>query len=181
MTPSGWMEVANPEHPFTAMLISRSRGTCIIANVMRGVLIMRSNALPDLIEFLPCYQTKSVDELGWFTEEVEITWVNHLQTERSEYIRSCHEGSHTHISCILRIGVIDWLTKPVVFEEPKPWKLQNQNITFLRVIDWPTSTNRLQAIFSKSSSLYLLNEYLLCKKATHSMLSGTRCRLQEMI
>ena len=25
-----WVEVANPEHPFTAMLISRSRGTCLI-------------------------------------------------------------------------------------------------------------------------------------------------------
>ena len=25
-----WMEVANPEHPFTAMLISLSRGTCLI-------------------------------------------------------------------------------------------------------------------------------------------------------
>ena len=24
-----WVEVANPEHPFTAMLISRSRGTCL--------------------------------------------------------------------------------------------------------------------------------------------------------
>ena len=27
-----WVEVANPEHPFTAMLISRSRGTCLIEN-----------------------------------------------------------------------------------------------------------------------------------------------------
>ena len=26
-----WVVVANPEHPFTAMLISRSRGTCLIA------------------------------------------------------------------------------------------------------------------------------------------------------
>ena len=26
-----WVEVANPEHPFTAMLISHSRGTCLIA------------------------------------------------------------------------------------------------------------------------------------------------------
>ena len=25
-----WVEVAHPEHPFTAMLISRSRGTCLI-------------------------------------------------------------------------------------------------------------------------------------------------------
>ena len=25
-----WMEVANPEHPFMAMLISLSRGTCLI-------------------------------------------------------------------------------------------------------------------------------------------------------
>ena len=25
-----WVEVANQEHPFTAMLISRSRGTCLI-------------------------------------------------------------------------------------------------------------------------------------------------------
>ena len=25
-----WVEVANPEHPFTAMLISRSNGTCLI-------------------------------------------------------------------------------------------------------------------------------------------------------
>ena len=25
-----WVEVANPEHPFTAMLISRSRGTYLI-------------------------------------------------------------------------------------------------------------------------------------------------------
>ena len=25
-----WVEVANPGHPFTAMLISRSRGTCLI-------------------------------------------------------------------------------------------------------------------------------------------------------
>ena len=25
------MEFANPEHPFTAMLISRSRGTCLIS------------------------------------------------------------------------------------------------------------------------------------------------------
>ena len=25
-----WVEVANPEHPFTAMLISYSRGTCLI-------------------------------------------------------------------------------------------------------------------------------------------------------
>ena len=25
-----WVEVMNPEHPFTAMLISRSRGTCLI-------------------------------------------------------------------------------------------------------------------------------------------------------
>ena len=27
-----WMEVANPEHPFTAMLISHSRGTCLIGS-----------------------------------------------------------------------------------------------------------------------------------------------------
>ena len=27
-----WVEVANPEHPFTAMLISRSRGTYLIIN-----------------------------------------------------------------------------------------------------------------------------------------------------
>ena len=26
-----WVEVANPEYPFTAMLISRSRGTCLIS------------------------------------------------------------------------------------------------------------------------------------------------------
>ena len=26
-----WVEAANPEHPFTAMLISHSRGTCLIA------------------------------------------------------------------------------------------------------------------------------------------------------
>ena len=26
-----WVEVANPEHPFTAMLISCSRGSCLIA------------------------------------------------------------------------------------------------------------------------------------------------------
>ena len=25
-----WVEVVNPEHPFTTMLISRSRGTCLI-------------------------------------------------------------------------------------------------------------------------------------------------------
>ena len=25
-----WVEVANPENPFTAMLILRSRGTCLI-------------------------------------------------------------------------------------------------------------------------------------------------------
>ena len=25
-----WVEVVNQEHPFTAMLISRSRGTCLI-------------------------------------------------------------------------------------------------------------------------------------------------------
>ena len=25
-----WVEVANPEHPFQAMLMSRSRGTCLI-------------------------------------------------------------------------------------------------------------------------------------------------------
>ena len=25
-----WVEVANPEHPFTAILTSRSRGTCLI-------------------------------------------------------------------------------------------------------------------------------------------------------
>ena len=29
-----WLEVANPEHPFTAMLISHSRGTCIILQTM---------------------------------------------------------------------------------------------------------------------------------------------------
>ena len=27
---SFWVEVANPEHAFTAMLISRFRGTCLI-------------------------------------------------------------------------------------------------------------------------------------------------------
>ena len=27
---SFWVEVANPEHPFAAMLIARSRGTCLI-------------------------------------------------------------------------------------------------------------------------------------------------------
>ena len=27
-----WVEVANPEHPFKAMLIARSRGTCLIAD-----------------------------------------------------------------------------------------------------------------------------------------------------
>ena len=26
-----WLEVTNPEHPFTAMLISHSRGTCILS------------------------------------------------------------------------------------------------------------------------------------------------------
>ena len=30
---SFWMEVANQEHPFTAMLISRSQGTCLIAGI----------------------------------------------------------------------------------------------------------------------------------------------------
>ena len=39
-----WVEVANPEHPFTAMLISRSRGTCLIGmhpydNTFRGRIV----------------------------------------------------------------------------------------------------------------------------------------------
>ena len=29
-----WVEVATPEHPFTAMLISRSRGPCLIARYL---------------------------------------------------------------------------------------------------------------------------------------------------
>ena len=31
-----WVEVANPENPFTAMLISRSRGTCLILKSIPG-------------------------------------------------------------------------------------------------------------------------------------------------
>ena len=31
-----WVEVANQEHPFTAMLISRSRGTCLIDALPSG-------------------------------------------------------------------------------------------------------------------------------------------------
>ena len=30
-----WVEVANPEHPFTAMLISCSRSTCLIGPILR--------------------------------------------------------------------------------------------------------------------------------------------------
>ena len=29
---SFWVEVANQEHPFTAMITSHSRGTCLISN-----------------------------------------------------------------------------------------------------------------------------------------------------
>ena len=28
-----WVEAANPEHPFTAMMISHSRGTCFIRSM----------------------------------------------------------------------------------------------------------------------------------------------------
>ena len=34
-----WMEVANPEHPFTAMFISSSRGTCLIRPIFNQIII----------------------------------------------------------------------------------------------------------------------------------------------
>ena len=34
------MEVANPEHPFTAMLISRSRGYCLIGVIALATLFV---------------------------------------------------------------------------------------------------------------------------------------------
>ena len=46
-----WVEVANPEHPFTAMLISRSRGTCLIAH------LFSANLLPK-----PMYETSWANE-----------------------------------------------------------------------------------------------------------------------
>ena len=33
-----WVDIVNPEHPFTAMLISRSRGTCLIGADPRALL-----------------------------------------------------------------------------------------------------------------------------------------------
>ena len=39
-----WVEVANPEHPFTAMLISRSRGYCLIALATLFVPLAATNA-----------------------------------------------------------------------------------------------------------------------------------------
>ena len=33
-----WVEVANPEHPFTAMLISHYRGTCLIGRSFKGTV-----------------------------------------------------------------------------------------------------------------------------------------------
>ena len=37
-----WVEVANPEHPFTAMLISHSRGTFLISGLTRASCLPRS-------------------------------------------------------------------------------------------------------------------------------------------
>ena len=36
-----WVEVANQEHPFTAMLISRSRGTYLIGETSRAKAFIR--------------------------------------------------------------------------------------------------------------------------------------------
>ena len=41
-----WVEVANPEHPFTAMLITRSRGTCLIGSFWHTISIIVSKWQP---------------------------------------------------------------------------------------------------------------------------------------
>ena len=51
-----WVEVANPEHPFTAMLISRSRGTCLIFYFAKASYEYRV--------------TQKVSDLGWIDLEL---------------------------------------------------------------------------------------------------------------
>ena len=45
-----WVEVANPKYPFAAMLISRSRGTCLIESGDYGVEKLPRDKLATLLK-----------------------------------------------------------------------------------------------------------------------------------
>ena len=47
-----WVEVKNPEHPFTAMLISHSRGTCLIAVLPQTIILYKVIAYKSTLKYI---------------------------------------------------------------------------------------------------------------------------------
>ena len=69
-----WVEVANQEHPFTAMLISHSRGTCLIVNVLSLFRYgPRPSGGPD-IGPSPIYSKFEYQQDDWEVHRDNVSW-----------------------------------------------------------------------------------------------------------